>query len=290
MRFRVALELGRVSNLLTVLSNASVGLLLVGQKAWPVWCLVLGSMALSYCGGMFLNDYFDASFDEKYKSDRPIASGRVTRNEVQVWGLMQLGLAVVLLGLAASAPTRGILAGLVLSLLILMYNVWHKQNPLSPVVMGLCRVMVVIGAAATIEAAWLSEAVLEAAVLIFLHVVGLTYAARGEHLSEPQNSWPLFVLSAPVLWLLWQLPSTGAEDRVGLLIALAALALVNVLAIKRLLRRGPGDVPTAVGQLIAALCLLDAALLAHGGYVNFALLSAAGYPMTTWLQRRISGT
>ena len=63
------------------------------------------------------------------------------------------------------------------SLAIVVYDRWHKKNPAAPYLMGLCRalVYVVAGLAAT---STLPGAVLAGAALLFLYVVGLTFAAR----------------------------------------------------------------------------------------------------------------
>ena len=88
---------------------------------------------------------------------RPIPSGRSAADRFRAgFGMLAAGVLLFLLGGWGAA-----LAALVLAALIVLYNWHHKANPLSPVVMGLCRVMVYVAAAlpgGSVGAAWLGAA------------------------------------------------------------------------------------------------------------------------------------
>ena len=87
MSVSVALRLGRVSNLPTVWSNALAGMVLASGA--PDATLLLGLMlgfSASYTSGMFLNDAFDASFDQVHRPERPIPSGQISlRYGLRYW-------------------------------------------------------------------------------------------------------------------------------------------------------------------------------------------------------------
>jgi 4-hydroxybenzoate polyprenyltransferase len=105
---------------------------------------------------MFLNDAFDRAIDARERPERPIPSGAISATEVFAvgFGLLGLGLA----GLAANAFARrepalpALASGAVLGALVVLYDAWHKENPLSPVVMGLCRAAVYTTAGSAPEA------------------------------------------------------------------------------------------------------------------------------------------
>jgi 4-hydroxybenzoate polyprenyltransferase len=301
MRLSVFLRLGRVSNLPTVLTNAAVGLMLAESDRPPAWLAVMLAMVLFYVGGMFLNDAFDVRFDREHRRSRPIPAGEATLQETVLYGGAQLLLGIGLLALAAagppvSQPGTGLAAGAALAALILLYNGWHKRNPLSPLVMGLCRVMVVVGAAMATGDGFSKPGVPLAASLLCLHLVGLTCAAKQEHLVSPRHGWPLACLFAPPAAVAgWQLLEASRWEPAWPVLAPAVvaallLAAVDLAALRRLLRRAGDDLPQAVGQLIAAICLLDAMIAALAGLPAMALLCAAGYPLTRALQRRVAGT
>src|SRR5258706_12334478 len=76
-QLRTLLVLGRVSNLPTVWSNCLAGWWLSGGgNFWKLPLPLLGVSAL-YTGGMFLNDAFDAEFDQQRRASLPIPSGKI---------------------------------------------------------------------------------------------------------------------------------------------------------------------------------------------------------------------
>ena len=66
------------------------------------------------------------------------------------------------------------------------YDAYHKDNPLSPVLMGLCRVLVYVSAATAIVAAARCDLLLAALVLLS-YLIGLTYIAKHEHLERARQ-------------------------------------------------------------------------------------------------------
>ena len=73
------LQLARVSNTPTVVSNAVAGAMLVSTTAGTgTVVLVAVAMALFYTAGMVLNDIADAEIDRRERPERPIPSGAVS--------------------------------------------------------------------------------------------------------------------------------------------------------------------------------------------------------------------
>lgn len=184
-RWRAYLLLARVSNLPTVWSNVLAGLAAAGAVAgWPglfgsagsgtVLRLCLG-VSLMYTAGMFLNDVADEAFDRQHRPDRPLARGEVNRTEVLILGslLLAAGIATSAWGTAPrSLPWLATLGAA-----IVYYDQRHKQNPLGPLVMGICRGLVYCVAAAVATGA-VPIQVLVAAATLTAYVVGLTVVAR----------------------------------------------------------------------------------------------------------------
>jgi 4-hydroxybenzoate polyprenyltransferase len=247
------------------------------------------AMMLFYVGGMFLNDAFDHQHDAIFAKNRPIPRGAIGARQVYVAGGVQLAAGLLLLVIAAAllrpAHVKPTLAsGAVLIGLIVLYDAWHKGNPVSPLVMGACRVMVVLSAALAVSGT-LNAPVLWAALALCAHLIGLTYAAKQEHLRTSSHWWPLLLLIAPVAWGI-----VAAVFDLRVLPFLALLVGADVLALRRLFRRAPGDVPKAVALFIAAISFVDALALAIYGYAWLALFCCAGFAATLWLQRWVRGT
>jgi len=290
MRLPVALRLARISNLPTVWSNVLVGVALAGG-AWndPRLPLVLLSLSLFYTGGMLLNDAFDREFDALERPERPIPAGEASATEVFAFGSGMLGAGLALLlpgqGGGTASPWGAAGSGLALAATILLYNVHHKANPLSPLLMGICRMLVYLTAALAVASSALPATLYISALVLLCYLAGLTYAAKQEHLDRLDNAWPLLLLAVPLLYGL-----DLARQQPLVLLPLLALLLWSTLSVRRLRRRARGDVPAAVAALIAGISLLDAMLLAGLGQVVPMLLALGAFALTLLAQRRVSGT
>jgi 4-hydroxybenzoate polyprenyltransferase len=285
----VALRLGRVSNLPTVWTNALAGAVLSGAALAPgrVLALML-AFSLFYVAGMYLNDAFDAAYDRQYRPGRPIPSGAVAASTVYGVGAGLIGAGLILLlvlgFLQEGTGFRGFVGGVALTAAILLYDIWHKGNPIGPVLMGLCRVLVYITAAASISGD-VRRDLLWAAAMALCYLIGLTYAAKQEDLKQPGHLWPLIFLAAPFAYGLPIAEGIG----VGLLVFVALLAAV-IYALSFMVRPGRADIPRVVSVLIAGICLLDALFVAGAGRPLLAVIAAIGFPLTLLFQRSIPGT
>ena len=282
MKLSVALRLGRVSNLPTVTSNVLAGVALAGGA--PSALRIAGislAMSMMYVAGMFLNDAFDREIDARERPERPIPAGEVRAATVfdVGFGLLLGGVVLVaLVALAAGAGWRPVLCAGALATLIVFYDAYHKQNPLSPVVMGLCRVGV-YATAAFATARHVDPALLRGTIAVLGYLIGLTYIARQENLSRFTNLWPLGVLVIP-FWI--ALP----EDLFSAAIYIGFLASTRT-ALALLIRR---KIRESVTLLIAGISLLDACLAANQGCLGLAVGAVAAFGLTRWYQRSVPGT
>lgn len=285
-----ALKLGRVSNLPTVWTNTLAGAVLAGAANFGAeLLLMLVAFSLFYVGGMFLNDAFDAVIDARERPERPIPAGEVTRSAVFGYGFAMMAagaglLAWVGFGFAPRTGVWPLLGGLALAGAITFYDAYHKNNPLSPVVMGLCRVLVYVAAALCYTTA-LPDALWAGCAMMLCYLIGLTYVAKQENLARVENLWPLVFLAAPVLYGLWL--AAGQWTVAFFWLLFTAWMLV---ALWYLRRRRKGDIPRAVVSLIAGISLLDAMLVAGSGALALAGFALAGFALTLAFQRYIAGT
>jgi 4-hydroxybenzoate polyprenyltransferase len=239
-------------------------------------------MSFLYTGGMFLNDAFDAEFDQNHRRARPIPSGAVTRREVWQWGCgwMALGLAGVL-GLGRGA------AGLTLALcvLIILYNALHKALPVAPLLMGGCRVVLYLVAAAVGAHGVTGEAIWKGLAL-GVYVVGLSCLARKESSRGAIHFWPGFLLAAPVLMAV--LMDDGPFWPAAVLFSLM-LAGWSCWALSRSLERAGANVGYTVSRLLAGIVLVD--LLAVANPIpSGAAIFAFCFLLALLLQRFIPAT
>jgi UbiA prenyltransferase family len=276
--WRAWLQIARVSNTPTVVSNAIAGAVLASTVAdTGTVVLVALAMALFYTAGMVLNDLADVEIDRRERPERPIPSGAVSPKAALVafCGLVAAGLAILAaIDLAALAVGMGLVA------LIVLYDLWHKGNPISPLLMAGCRALVyVIAGLAVVDE--LPGELWGAAALLLVYVVGLTQVAKVEG-GGILGAWPVAAVSAPVVYWAIMLPSVESF----LLLAAFAAWIVWALRFVRLGRIGP-----AVGSLIAGIALFDALAVASvEGSAAAVAVCLAAFVATIALQTKIAGT
>ena len=282
MTARVALRLGRVSNLPTVWTNVLAGVVLAGAAVEPgPFALLVVALSFFYVGGMYLNDAFDREVDRRERPERPIPSGEVSARTVFAAGFAFLVAGELLLAVFGRAA---VVSGLALAATIIWYDVRHKKDPLSPVVMGLCRVLVYVTAAVAVAPELPRPVVVGAAVLL-AYLIGLTYVAKQENLTEVANLWPLACLAVPFAYAAPAALGNPAAAAIGIVF----LAWV-IHSLARLAPSAGPDIGGAVVRLIAGISLLDALLIATRGQPAQAFVAVAAVPLTRLLQRHVPGT
>ena len=166
----------------TVWTNVAAGMAL--SSAWlpnRLLTLLAVAVSLSYVGGMYLNDAFDAGWDARNRPDRPIPAGHVRRSTVFAAGFAMLAVGALLVAVATGVGPA-FWAALVLAALILIYDAFHKANPLSPLVMAACRVTVYVLASLAVHPPPPPRALYLGAGALALYLVFLSTLARKETL------------------------------------------------------------------------------------------------------------
>ena len=250
-----------MSNLPTVWSNCLAAWLLAGgalggpedqlRFAW----LIAGATLL-YLAGMFLNDAFDERFDREHRAERPIPRGVISARTVWVLGVLQMALGlgcVISINLAAAVCALGLAA------CVLWYNWQHKRINWSPLIMGLCRLLLYLLAAA-VAVGWVAWPVVLGAVVLGGYIVGLSNIAREEATRGRVNSWPCWLLLLPLAipFVLISIPTLPEREAWILLPPLIVFALwVGRSLLFTFKAAIPQHVRTVSG-LLAGIVLLDA--------------------------------
>lgn len=282
MTWSVALRLGRVSNLPTVTSNVLAAIALSGARpgAWLI-AMVCLAMSMMYVAGMYLNDAFDRDIDARERPERPIPSGQVAALTVFGIGFALLGggvLVIAALCIATGASWLSAVSAMALAALIVAYDLHHKRNRFSPIIMGLCRVGVYTTAGLAVSGQ-LDGAVLAGSGCLLAYLIGLTYVARAENLREIGAMWPLALLSVPFL--------AGRPTNALSLAIYAGFALWILRALRLITGR---KIRPAVTGLIAGISLLDALFIARLDRPVTAAIAVAAFALTLALQRAVPGT
>jgi 4-hydroxybenzoate polyprenyltransferase len=184
MKLSVAMRLARVSNLPTVWTNVVAGLVLAGAAFTPTHAaLLMLAMSFFYTGGMVLNDYFDRAIDARERPERPIPAGETTAASAFVLGSGLLTSGEGVIAAHALGPNGmgapPIATGALLAFFIVVYDLSHKQNPLSPLLMAGCRVLVYVTAALSV-APYLGMPLLGGCTALLVYLAVLTWIAKQE--------------------------------------------------------------------------------------------------------------
>lgn len=264
---RAYLELARPPNLFTAAADVLAGYITVAvpfgeldaeQLAW----LIVSTVCL-YAGGVVLNDYFDEPLDRIERPERPIPSGRASR-----LGARRLAVGLyVLAGLAAASVGPVSLAlALAIAFAATFYDAIGKRTAFGPLNMGLCRFLNLLLGASAVPA--LVPDRISLALLLMVHVVGVTILSRGEVWGGQRATAATMLGSlATVAIALALLGATGRLPNLTFLPFLAAFLLVTAPpAVRAYGDPAPRNVGLAVKWGVLGLVLLDATFAAaYGG-------------------------
>ena len=287
MTWRAHLRLARVSVVPTIWTGALAGVTLGGGPLDDRVIAGLGvALSLFYLGGAYLNDAFDREEDARWRPERPIPSGAIRAHQVFVIGAAMLaagavGLGAVGLRWAPPVNWSPLGAGIVLAGVILYYDALHLRDPLSPVLLAACRVLV-CGIGALSVAAALSPALIGGLLAIFSYAVAAGFLGTQDHLPRPWSLWPLVLLVPP---LIYTFPRAVWGEAAAIYAGLAGWVIAAALG-----ALGHGRAARAVPKLVAGLSLLDAALIARAGETQAGGMAMLGFVATMVLQRWDSAT
>lgn len=278
------LALARISNSPTVVSNTLAGAALAGAL-WPDGKMgfIAIAMVLFYTAGMYLNDLMDYTIDCRERPERPLPAGIVSRSAAFAVALALFGCGSLLLWSVGPLP---FLSGLVLIALIICYDRWHKSNPLSPLLMALCRLMVYITAFLAFSVQSFSSLLIPGSLLV-LYVIGLTHIAKTENKPSITSVSIVATLFLPTVYF------TARQLQQVQWVTLPLILFFTIwvsYSVSFAFRSPKRQVGRTVGQLIAGISLLDALVLAASGSLLGTPLALLSFALTLYLQRYVRGT
>jgi 4-hydroxybenzoate polyprenyltransferase len=279
---RSLLVLGRVSNLPTVWSNCLAGWMLADGGGWGRFALLCFAATCLYVGGMYLNDAFDAQFDQQHRPERPIPSKAIRVEAVWGWGFAWMGTGVACLFLFSQTT---IIFALLLSVAILVYDAVHKIFAFSPVLMAACRFLLVLLAASTGERGVTGLAIWGALVLA-CYIIGLSHLARKETSLASLRLGPCLFLAAPLALAL--VVNQGQHWVRGLMLG-AGVGLWMLRCLWFVTWSAQRNVGRAVSGLLAGIALVDL-LSVWEGQVLVALGFVVLFVLALVFQRFIPAT
>jgi len=311
---RAWLEIMRISNLPTVVSNAVAGASIGAGAGWGLesgrpWVFAPGAMwwslaaaPLAYIAGMILNDAFDAGIDARERPSRPIPSGRIGRAQAFAAGFALLALAL-LAGSLAGSNTALVCTG-ALAACVVLYNLVHAWTAASVILLAACRALAALVPLTVFHGDsfhWQSPALaLPGALAVW--TLGLSMLARGEMAARELSPRAIsaigyairgFFAIACFAAILSSNRRNGAFPPQASIWASVAIAFVTAIFAQRSwrrLRRGAGAVRRAVGRMIVCLALIDATFVTAAGDPLSGAICLALALIADRAQRRIAAS
>ena len=250
-----AVEIGLTTSVSAVTS--AVGLL-------PLSWLLLSTTGL-YGGGVVFNDVFDAEIDAEERPERPIPSGRASKQEAIALGTFLLAVGVVA---AAQVSLLSALLAAFIAVAALSYDAIAKHSPLfGPLNMGLCRgANLLLGVSAvpiSVQSCWFL------ALIPVVYIAAITTISRGEVHGGSRSTGivALLMLGLVIAGIasLTFLPSYGGLS--VLPFALLFIALVLPEFVRAALNPTAEQIRGAVKAGIICLIVLDATIAS--GFINW---------------------
>lgn len=222
-RLKTLLALCRISNLPTVWMNVIASTALVSSVAgftFPVATALLLVLALScfYAAGMGFNDYCDRHWDAERQPFRPIPAGKIKARHALLISLALFALGFILLALA---PNRlGLVAGLGLLALIVLYDLLHKYHWATVLLMAGTRLGVYLVAAFALTGN-APQVVIVLGLAQCVWTLLVTVVARLENRLPKGYGFPVIP---------WMIAAMGLVDGIALAILLSPLWLLAGIA------------------------------------------------------------
>lgn len=281
----------RVPNLFTAPPDVLLGAALAvaaGASVRPVGiaAVTLASM-LFYAGGTALNDYFDANRDAVERPERPIPSGRVSRQFALGLGMLFLAGGIAVISVAAPAATT---VALPLAFTILSYDGLLKGSSAGFLAMGVTRGLnVMLGITAVGDLADVAVWVFTGPAAITGYITAITYMATEEASSTNRQAVSaglvgvvMAALAVPAIHVIADADPVGFTT--GLLLAGGFVGWTGQRLRRAYAAPTPSTIGPAVGTCVLALIVLDAALAAAVG-IGWAGLTLAFLVPATGLAR-----
>ncbi len=280
-RFWAYLQMMRPANIVTAwadilagfAASGAVGLINIQVLGW----LLLATTGL-YGGGIVLNDVFDAELDAQERPERPIPSGRASRQ-----GASLLGSALLVTGVVAAAQVSLLSATLAcgIALAATLYDAVGKHHPiLGPLNMGACRggnlLLGISAVPAMIGEHWFL------AVIPVIYIAAVTTISRGE-VHGAKGITGIIALSLIGL-VIAGLLGLGLLQDYHVLAALPFVALfagrVLLPFIKAVREPKPEQIRIAVKAGVLSLIVLDATVAAGFASLPYGLLVLSLLPIS----------
>jgi 4-hydroxybenzoate polyprenyltransferase len=282
------LQLARPANIITAIADILAGVAIATFSfsideinPTKVVFLCLSTIGL-YGGGIVFNDIFDLELDKIERPERVIPSGKVSKNNAIVFGVLLLALGIF--AAMANSLTSSIIA-LLVGTCALVYDKYGKNHSFfGPINMGLCRGGNLILGMSIIENSipqwWFLG------ILPVCYIAAITMISRGEVHGGNKNT----LYFAAFLYVLVNTFQLFISFNLGNLLITSGFVILHIyLIFKPLINAISNPIGPNIGKAVKAgvlsLIVMDAAWVSVSGNIIFALIVLILLPISIKLAK-----
>lgn len=295
------LQLTRPANVITAIADIWAGFAIAGGWAFMQSDLEVGTqdfwtnllwLSLStiglYAGGVAFNDIADAELDALERPERPIPSGRATKQKA-----ITFASALLAFGIACAFQVNGTAGSLAIlvAACALLYDYWGKHQSLfGPINMGLCRMgNLLLGVSVAPE---LLPKVWPIGLLPLIYVAAITLISRGE--VHGKNRKALFIGGGMYALILLALLGLAFLERPGNWEIIPFLILLGGMIFPPLVKAIKTQEPKFIGKSVKAavisLILVNSSLATAFSGWTIGLVVLLLLPISLWLAKKFAVT
>ena len=288
MNLKAYLQLTRPANIITAIADILAGVTIAtfsfsieDINPTKVVFLCLSTIGL-YGGGIVFNDIFDLELDKIERPERVIPSGKVSKNNAIIFGILFLLLGVF--GAMANSALSSLIA-LAVAACALIYDKYGKHHPFfGPINMGLCRGGNLILGMSIIENSipqwwWIG-------LLPVCYIAAITMISRGEVHGGNKNT----LYFAAFLYILVSTFQLFISFNLGKLLITSGFVILHVyLIFKPLINAISNPIGPNIGKAVKAgvlsLIVMDAAWVSVSGNILLAIAVLCLLPISIKLAK-----
>jgi 4-hydroxybenzoate polyprenyltransferase len=288
LNLKAYLQLTRPANVITAIADILAGISIACFSTIfddiPIQnaiFLCISTIGL-YAGGIVFNDIFDLELDKVERPERVIPSGKVSKNNAIIFGVLLLLIGV--LAAWGNSLTSAIIA-LLVAACALIYDKYGKHHSfLGPINMGLCRGGNLILGMSIIESAigewwWIG-------LLPVCYIAAITMISRGEVHGANKNT----LYFAAFLYVLVSTFQLIISFKLGNLLITSGFVILHIyLIFKPLITAISNPIGPNIGKAVKAgvlsLIVMDAAWVSVSGNVILALAVLCLLPISIRLAK-----
>jgi len=288
LNLKAYLQLTRPANIITAIADILAGVTIAtfsfsieDINPTKVVFLCLSTIGL-YGGGIVFNDIFDLELDKIERPERVIPSGKVSKNNAIIFGILFLLLGVF--GAMANSALSSLIA-LAVAACALIYDKYGKHHPFfGPINMGLCRGGNLILGMSIIENSipqwwWIG-------LLPVCYIAAITMISRGEVHGGNKNT----LYFAAFLYILVSTFQLFISFNLGKLLITSGFVILHVyLIFKPLINAISNPIGPNIGKAVKAgvlsLIVMDAAWVSVSGNILLAIAVLCLLPISIKLAK-----